>query len=102
NARFLAEYSTRVEKQTVARGARNEPMVEKSKPEELAVKDKPKDEPSVEKAQEPKPPGKDDKAPENKGMLSMRAPGAPTPPNEAPQDPKIRGAQHGSQKTLVL
>ena len=101
NARFLAEHNTRVEKQTVARGARNEPMVAKSKPEDLAVKDKPKDDPSVEKPQEPKPPGKNDKAPEVKGTLSMRAPGAPTPPNEAPQDPKVRGAANGSKNPIV-
>ncbi|MBA2544885.1 MAG: hypothetical protein H0V17_34905, partial [Deltaproteobacteria bacterium] len=45
NARFLAEHNTNVEKQKVARGARNEPMIAKSKPEELTPKDKPKDEP---------------------------------------------------------
>ena len=43
NARFLAEYNTKVEKEKVARGARNEPLVAKSKPEELTPRDKPKD-----------------------------------------------------------
>lgn len=100
NARFLAEYNTRVEKQQVARGARNEPMVAKSKPEELAVKDKPKDDPSVEKLQEPKPPGQNDQAPPNPGKLSMRSPGAPAPP-EAPQDGRTRGSQTGAKGPIV-
>ena len=100
NARFLAEYNTKVEKQKVARGARNEPMVAKSKPEDLAVKDKPKDDPSVEKLPD-KPPGKNEKAPDAPGTLSMRAPGNPQPPSEAPQDPKVRGAQNGSKNPVV-
>ncbi len=100
NARFLAEHNTKAEKQTVARGARNEPMVAKSKPEDLAVKDKPKDEPSAEKLED-KPPGKNDKAPDAKGLLSMRPPGAPTQPNEAPQDAKIRGAAGRQQGPIV-
>lgn len=100
NARFLAEYSTRVDKQKVARGARNEPMVAKSKPEELAVKDKPKDEPSIEKLPD-KPPGQNEKAPDAPGKLSMRAPGNPQPPSEAPQDAKVRGAQNGSKNPIV-
>ena len=99
NARFLAEYSTRVERQKVARGARNEPMVAKSKPEELAVKDKPKDDPSVEKPNE-KPPGKSEKAPDAPGALSMRQPGA-IAPNEQPQDQKLRGAANGSKNPIV-
>jgi TonB family protein len=99
NARFLAEYSTRVEKQKVARGARNEPMVAKSKPEELAVKDKPKDEPSVEKLED-KPEGKNEKAPETPGQLSMRKPGA-IAPSEQPQDQKTRGAANNTKNPLV-
>jgi hypothetical protein len=48
NARFLAEHNTSVEKQKVARGARNEPMVAKSKPEELTAKQEPpKEDPSI-------------------------------------------------------
>src|SRR4029079_12871869 len=47
NARLLAEYSTRVDKQKVARGARNEPMVAKSQQAELTPKEKPRDEPSM-------------------------------------------------------
>jgi TonB family protein len=101
NARFLAEYNTKVEKQKVARGARNEPMVAKSKPEELTPKKDPKEDPSVEKLQEPKPPGKNEKAPDAKGTLSMRAPGAPTPPSEAPQESKVRGSTTGPKTPIV-
>jgi TonB family protein len=101
NARFLAEHNTKVEKEKVARGARNEPMVAKSKPEELAVKKDPQEDPSVEKLQEPKPPGKNEKAPEVKGTLSMRTPGKPAPPNEAPQDPKVRGSTSGAKGPIV-
>lgn len=100
NARFLAEYNTRVEKQKVARGARSEPMVAKSQPEELTPKDKPKDEPSIEK-QADKPPGKSDRAPEAPGTLSMRAPGAQAPSQEAPQDAKVRGAAGGAQGPIA-
>lgn len=99
NARFLAEYSTRVEKQKVARGATKEPMVAKSKPEELAVKDKPKDDPSIEKPPE-KPPGKNEKAPDAPGTLSMRQPGA-IAPSEQPQDPKTRGNANGAKGPIV-
>jgi TonB family protein len=101
NARFLAEYNTRVEKQTVARGARNEPMVAKSKPEELAPKEKPKDEPSVQKQPEDKLPGQNDRAPDVKGKLSMRAPGAPSQNQEAPQEARTRGAQGGAKGPIV-
>ncbi|HLL21596.1 MAG TPA: TonB family protein [Kofleriaceae bacterium] len=100
NARFLSENDIKVDKQTVARGARNEPMVAKSKPEELAVKDTPKDDPSVAKQPDPKPEGKNEKAPEAPGKLSMRAPGA-IQPNEAPQDQKTRGAATGGQNPIV-
>ncbi len=101
NARFLAEHNTRVEKQTVSRGARNEPMVAKSKPEELTPKDKPKDDPSVQKPPEDKLPGNNDRAPEVRGKLSMRPPGAPSQEQEAPQDARTRGAQGGSKGPIV-
>ena len=92
NARFLAEHNTKVEKQTVARGARNEPMIAKSKPEELTPKIKPKDEPpAIDKIPE-KPPGKNDKAPDVPGTLAMRKPGAPAP-SEVAQDARVRGNQ---------
>jgi hypothetical protein len=68
NARFLSEHDIKVEKQKVARGARNEPMVAKSKPAELTAKqDPPKEDPSM-----GKPPDKrqNPKAPENPTTLT--------------------------------
>ena len=102
NARFLAEYNTRVEKQTVARGARNEPMVARSKPEELVAKDKPKDDPSIQKQpEEDKLPGTNERAPDVRGKLSMRAPGAPAQSQEAPQEARTRGSQGGAKEPIV-
>ncbi len=101
NARFLAEHNTRVEKQTVARGARNEPMVAKSKPEELTPKEQPKDDPSVQKQPEDKLPGNNDRAPDVPGKLSMRTPGAPSQHQEAPQEARTRGAQGGAKGPIV-
>ncbi len=98
NARFLAEHNTKVEKQQVARGARNEPLVAKSKPEELTAKTKPKDDPSIAKPPD-KPPGKNPAAPDAPGTLTMRAPGAPAPVVAA-QDAKTQGAQ-GKQGPIV-
>src|SRR5580704_3879698 len=43
NSRFLSEYDTNVEKQTVARGTPKEPMIAKSKPGELTPKDDPQE-----------------------------------------------------------
>jgi TonB family protein len=101
NARFLAEHNTRVEKQTVARGARNEPMVAKSKPEELTPKDRPKDDPSVQKQPEDKLPGSNDRAPDVPGKLSMRAPGAPSQHQEAPQEARTAGAHGGAKGPIA-
>lgn len=99
NSRFLSEHNVNVEKQTVARGARNEPLVAKSKPEELKPTDKPKDEPQVAKLQD-KPPGENEDAPDAPGPLSMRKPGAPSP-NEMQQDAKTRGATNGDRGPIV-
>src|SRR4029077_13538316 len=74
NARFLAEFNTKVEKQTVARGSVQEPMVAKSKPSALTPKPDPKD-PSVIKHDEDRPRGENEKAPDVPGTLAMRSPG---------------------------
>ena len=100
NARFLAEHNTKVEKEKVARGARNEPMVAKSKPEELTPTTKPKDDPSIAKQQPDRPVGKDLRAPEVPGTLSMRSPGAPAP-SEAPQEARRPGDAGGSKGPIV-
>ncbi len=100
NARFLAEHNTMVEKQKVARGARNEPMVAKSKPEELKPKEKPPDEPPAIAKKPDAEPGKDMRAPQLPGMLSMRAPGAPSP-TETKQDALKKGERADKQPLVA-
>jgi TonB family protein len=100
NARFLAEYNTKVEKEKVARGARNEPMVAKSKPEELTPKDKPKDEPSVKQKDPDRVAGRNERAPDVPGHLSMRNPGA-LAPAETEQEAKVRGSTMGAAGTIA-
>lgn len=94
DARFLSEYNTKVEKQTVARGSVKEPMAQKPKPDTAVAVEKPKDEPvATPKPSDEQRPVKPEsnKAPDNPGLLSMRNPGAPTPQQEA-QDPRTKGA----------
>ena len=98
HARLVSDVNVKVDKQTVARGARNEPMIAKSKPEELTPKDKPKDEPSIQKPPD-KPPGANDRAPNNPNPLAMRPPGTPTPATAA-QDEIARGSK-GSKGPIV-
>jgi TonB family protein len=100
NARFLSEYNTRVEKQTVSRGARNEPMVAKAKPEELTAKDRPRDEPSAKPPPQDRMPGRDEKAPDVPGHLSMRSPGARVA-SEDEQAAKVRGMMNGAAGSVV-
>ena len=95
NARFLAEYNTSVDKQKVARGARNEAMVAKSQQAELTPKEKPKDQPSIQKRDRDRPVGSNEKAPDVSGRLSMRNPGALFPA-ETEQEAKKRGSTVGS------
>lgn len=100
NARLLSEYNTRVDKQNVARGARNEPMVAKSQPAELTPKDKPRDEPSVQKHVPDRQIGNHEKAPDVPGRLSMRNPGALFPA-ETEQEAKKRGATTGADAKVA-
>jgi TonB family protein len=99
NARLLAEHSSIAEKQTVARGAVNEPMVAKSKPAELAPKQNP-NEASVTK-HEDRPPGMNRDAPDVPGTLSMRQPGVKLPTDVA-QEQKIRGSTVGMKTPGAL
>ncbi|HTR49964.1 MAG TPA: TonB family protein [Kofleriaceae bacterium] len=99
NARLLAEYDTKVEKQTVARGTPKEPMVAKSKPAELTPKDHPKDEVSV-KEHTDRPPGHAN-APDVPGTLSMRSPGAQQRA-ELEQQAKSRGSLGGATGPLAF
>jgi TonB family protein len=94
NARFLAEYDTRVDKQTVARGSVKEPMVAKSKPEELAAKQDPR-EASIKEEVPDRPRGMDRRAPDAPGTLSMRSPGTQAPA-EVEQDARARGTRDGA------
>jgi TonB family protein len=100
NAQFLSEFNTSVEKQKVARGARNEPMAAKSKPEELTPKDAPKDEPSVKQQEPDRMAGKDVRAPDVPGHLSMRPPGAQAPA-ETEQEAKVQGSLAGTPGATV-
>lgn len=100
NARFLAEYDTRVEHQTVARGAVKEPMVAKSKPAELMAKQDPK-EATVKQHEEDRPRGANEKAPDVPGTLSMRNPGAQSPA-EVQQDSKTSGLLSGATGPVAL
>jgi TonB family protein len=100
NARFLSEYNTNVEKQKVSRGARNEAMVAKAKPEELTPTPKPKDEPSVKQQEPDRVVGKNEHAPDVPGHLSMRTPGAPSPA-ASEQEAKVRGSTTGASGTMV-
>jgi TonB family protein len=100
NARFLAEFNTSADKQKVSRGARNEPMVAKAKPEELTPKDKPKDEPSVKQQEPDRVAGQNEHAPDVPGHLSMRAPGAQSPA-ETEQEAKVRGSTTGAAGSSV-
>jgi TonB family protein len=93
-ARFVAEYDTKVKKETVARGARNEPMIAKSRPEQLTPKENAR-EPSIAEPMTERPEGRDEKAPDQPGKLSMRTPGALSP-SQAAQEAKQRGAYDGS------
>jgi TonB family protein len=96
DARFLAEFNSKVEKQTVARGDRQEDMVKKPDPAE----DMPSKKETDKRATQPDPsetePGKSDDAPPNPGVFSMRKPGTPNR-GEVAQDSKTRGETDGSK-----
>jgi TonB family protein len=100
NAHLLAEHNTVADKQTVARGAVKEPMVAKSKPEELTAAAQPK-EASIHEATPDRRPGVNKDAPDTPGTLSMRAPGVQVPA-ETQQDAKTRGASTGGIGPIAL
>ncbi len=100
NARFVAEHNTVAEKQTVARGSVTEPMVAKSKPEELAAKQQPK-EASVAELTPDRPRGTNKQAADVPGTLSMRAPGVQQPA-ETQQDETTRGTATGGLGPIAL
>lgn len=99
NARLLSEHNVVVDKQKVARGSAKEPMVAKSKPEDLKTTTKPKDDPSMQKPPE-LPPGKNPEAPDTVGKLAMRKPGTQAP-STAPQTETTPGQTNGSRQPVV-
>ncbi|MEO8841866.1 MAG: hypothetical protein ABI591_31440 [Kofleriaceae bacterium] len=99
NARFLAEYDTNVKKQTVARGGAKEPMVAKSKPEELEAKANPA-EASVSEHSD-RPAGENKQAPDVPGTLAMRKVG-PQAPAQEEQAAKVRGSTTGASGSLAM
>lgn len=100
NARFVSEFNTVAEKQMVARGAVKEPMVAKSKPEELAAKQNPK-EASIEKQEPDRDKGANKNAPDVPGTLAMRTPGVQSPA-DLQQDAKTRGMAMGTSGPLAI
>ncbi|HPH67634.1 MAG TPA: energy transducer TonB [Kofleriaceae bacterium] len=89
NTRFLSENNIKVDKQTVARGAVQEPMIAKPKAPELVATNDAR-EASMQKDPGNRPVGTSPKAPDAPGPLAMRTVGAKAP-SETPQDAKTRG-----------
>ena len=98
NARFLSENNIKVEKEKVARGSVKEPMVAKSKPEELTPKTDPKEAAVKELTDLDK--GRNEKAPQVPGLLAMRPQGVQQPA-EAPQEATSRGSTSGDKGPIV-
>ena len=94
NTRFLSENNIKVDKQTVARGAVNEPMIAKPQAPELVASREPR-EASVRDKPLDRPIGSKLNAPDAPGPLSMRAPGAKAP-SATPQAAKVRGTIAGT------
>jgi TonB family protein len=94
NARYVSEYNTKVEKESVARGSRKEDMVQAPKPEELKVDPNTKQDPSTTKPPNDRPEGADERAPDAPGKLSMRTPGA-IRPSEIAQEQRTAGTNNG-------
>jgi TonB family protein len=94
NTRLLSEYDTNVQKQSVARGSVQEPMIAKSKPAELTPKQDAK-EASMKEENLDRKPGANKDAPDVPGTLAMRKEGAQNP-SDTQQDAKTRGSTIGS------
>ncbi len=95
DARFLSDHDSKVDKQTVARGAVKEDISNKPSPEELARK------PDAREANRPEPPPDEPPAPDKKdappepGKLAMRRPGSPEVA-EVPQERRVAGDPDGA------
>lgn len=98
NTRFLAEFDSRADKQTVARGS-TEKMVERPELRELLAKDKPREASVKETPEEPETPAANPDAPRGPGKLAMRVPGSLQPSQEA-QEAKTIGLTDGKESPL--
>lgn len=94
DTRLLSEYDTAVKKQSVARGAVDEPMIAKSKPSELTPKETPK-EASIKEQQPDRAKGANKDAPDVPGTLAMRKEGAQNP-GDVKQDARTLGTSAGA------
>jgi TonB family protein len=92
-ARFVSEYNTKVDRETVARGSRQEAMIDRPQPSVLPTKPNAAD-PAIAKPPPDRPDSLAERAPDAPGKLSMRAPGS-LAPSESPQEAKVRGALTG-------
>jgi TonB family protein len=100
NTRLLSEYDTVVNKQSVARGSVQEPMIAKSKPAELTPKQDAK-EASMKEENLDRKPGANKDAPDVPGTLAMRKEGAQNP-SDLQQDAKTRGSTVGASGPVAF
>lgn len=85
DARFLSDFDSSVEQETVARGS-NEDMVERPDPmHQLEAKENPREAAMAEIPDRAERPSKNPDAPEGPGKLAMRKPGESEPAREAQQ-----------------
>ena len=98
NTRFLSEYDTRVDKETVARGSTEE-MVARPEQRELQPVERPREASVQESPEEPaQAVSEQPDAPEADGRLAMRAPGSPEP-SRLPRQETTPGVAEGSEAT---
>lgn len=96
NTRFLSEYDTRVDKETVARGSTEE-MVARPEQRELQPVERPREASVQENPEEPaQAASAQPDAPEGPGRLAMRAPGTPAP-SRLPRQETTPGIAEGSE-----
>jgi TonB family protein len=95
HARFVSEYDTRVDRETVARGS-TEPMVERPGQRELRPVDQPREASIRELPEEPAAAPRPD-GPDGPGGLAMRAPGSPET-SRVPREARTPGTATGSEE----
>jgi TonB family protein len=100
NTRLVSEYDVSVQKQSVARGSVQEPMIAKSKPAELTPKQDAK-EASMKEQNLDRKPGANKDAPDVPGTLAMRKEGAQSPSDQE-QDAKTKGSVSGSSGQVAF